>query len=197
MALCYYSGVHNLNPTRILPVLPGEICPYFFFVITRTIHLCSFLPIAIMTPPVDIQGMAISGQRIVSSWDQNNLSTSPTATFASPPGSWGGTLAQRGVLKQLKPFNTQDIKILLLENVNAAGQEILKGQGYQVEALKTSLPEDQLIEKIRYVRSPCEQLQDATSCRQLLTSHTAVCMSSAFDQKLNCPSVYCAKPKTC
>jgi len=34
-------------------------------------------------------------------------------------------------------------------NVNVTGQEILKAQGYQVEALKTSLPEDQLIEKIR------------------------------------------------
>ncbi|KAK2598984.1 D-3-phosphoglycerate dehydrogenase 2 [Conoideocrella luteorostrata] len=83
-----------------------------------------------MTPPVNIQGTAIPAQRTVShSWEQNNFSTSPTATFTSPPGSWGGALAHRGAPKQLKPFNTQDIKILLLENVNAAGQEILKGQG--------------------------------------------------------------------
>ncbi|KAG5929650.1 D-3-phosphoglycerate dehydrogenase 2 [Claviceps pazoutovae] len=104
-----------------------------------------------MTPPVDIQG-SVNPQRGVSrNLDQNTVSTSPTTTIASPPGSWGGALAPRGAPKQLKPFNTQDIKILLLENVNAAGQEILKGQGYQVEALKTSLPEDQLIEKIRDV----------------------------------------------
>ncbi|KAG5913488.1 D-3-phosphoglycerate dehydrogenase 2 [Claviceps capensis] len=104
-----------------------------------------------MTPPVDIQG-SVNPQRCVSrNLDQNTVSTSPTTTIASPPGSWGGALAPRGVPKQLKPFNTQDIKILLLENVNAAGQETLKGQGYQVEALKTSLPEDQLIEKIRDV----------------------------------------------
>ncbi|KAG6042916.1 D-3-phosphoglycerate dehydrogenase 2 [Claviceps sp. LM77 group G4] len=104
-----------------------------------------------MTPPVDIQG-SVDPQRAVSrNLDQNTVSTSPTTTIASPPGSWGGALAPRGAPKQLKPFNTQDIKILLLENVNAAGQEILKGQGYQVEALKTSLPEDQLIEKIRDV----------------------------------------------
>lgn len=51
--------------------------------------------------------------------------------------------------KPLKPFDTTDIKILLLENVNQSGQDILRAQGYQVEALKTSLPEDQLIEKIR------------------------------------------------
>jgi D-3-phosphoglycerate dehydrogenase len=50
----------------------------------------------------------------------------------------------------LKPFDTQDIKILLLENVNQSGRDILASQGYQVEALKTSLPEDQLIEKIRW-----------------------------------------------
>lgn len=84
------------------------------------------------------------------SWDQN-LSTSPNATFQSPPPSWARSLPQRGAPKQLKPFNTQDVKILLLENVNQAGCEILRGQGYQVEALKSSLPEDQLIEKIRYV----------------------------------------------
>ncbi|TDZ22827.1 D-3-phosphoglycerate dehydrogenase 1 [Colletotrichum orbiculare MAFF 240422] len=42
-------------------------------------------------------------------------------------------------------------RILLLENVNQTGKDILTEQGYQVEALKTSLPEDQLIEKIRDV----------------------------------------------
>lgn len=76
------------------------------------------------------------------------VSASPT-TFQSPLSSFGGALTRRGAPKQLKPFNTQDIKILLLENVNQSGQDILTGQGYQVEALKTSLPEDQLIDKIR------------------------------------------------
>ena len=58
-----------------------------------------------------------------------------TTTFVSP--------------KALKPFNTEDIKILLLENVNNTGVELLKGQGYQITFLKSSLPEDDLIEKIR------------------------------------------------
>ncbi len=81
-----------------------------------------------------------------------NLSTSPTALFHSPPSSYGGPQLTRTLTatKQLKPFNTQDIKILLLENVNQSGFEILTAQGYQVESLKTSLPEDQLIEKIRW-----------------------------------------------
>ncbi|KAI0472029.1 D-3-phosphoglycerate dehydrogenase 1 [Xylariaceae sp. FL0804] len=82
-----------------------------------------------------------------------SVSTSPTATFQpSLPSSFGGALPQRGLPpKQLKPFNTQDIKILLLENVNQSGKDILTGQGYQVEAHKGSLPEDELIEKIRHV----------------------------------------------
>ncbi|KAL7930550.1 hypothetical protein V8C35DRAFT_312288 [Trichoderma chlorosporum] len=93
----------------------------------------------------------IPQRSVVSSWGQQNLSTSPIATFQSPPASLGGMLPRRSVPKLLKPFNTQDIKILLLENVNQTGRDILTGQGYQVEALKSSLPEDQLIEKIREV----------------------------------------------
>ena len=51
--------------------------------------------------------------------------------------------------KLLKPFEEEDIKILLLENVNQTGKDILSQQGYQVESIKSSLPEDQLIEKIK------------------------------------------------
>ncbi|KAJ6127483.1 hypothetical protein N7523_003095 [Penicillium sp. IBT 18751x] len=81
------------------------------------------------------------------------LSTSPTASFHSPSSS--GSALQRIIpvlnAKHLKPFATEDIKVLLLENVNQAGRDILSAQGYQVEFLKSSLPEDQLIEKIRDV----------------------------------------------
>ncbi|CAK7204160.1 D-3-phosphoglycerate dehydrogenase 2 [Sporothrix eucalyptigena] len=105
--------------------------------------------------------------------DPNTLivSTSPTATFHSPPssynayasfggraaaGSFGSTGAVGdsrvvGNAKPLKPFNSTDIKILLLENVNESGRSILTGQGYQVEYYKSSLPEDELIAKIRDV----------------------------------------------
>ena len=81
-----------------------------------------------------------------------SMSTSPTTSFHSSSSSFNqlkrnttGNLA-----KQLKPFATEDIKILLLENVNQTGRDILAKQGYQVEALKTSLPEHELIEKIRW-----------------------------------------------
>lgn len=52
-------------------------------------------------------------------------------------------------VRELTPFNTAEIKILLLESVNQSGVDILKEQGYQVEALKSSLPEDELIAKLR------------------------------------------------
>lgn len=82
------------------------------------------------------------------------LSVSPTATFHTPAGSsfphsMGSVAAYEDTGKQLKPFETTDIKILLLENVNQSGRDILTEQGYQVEFLKSSLPEDELIEKIR------------------------------------------------
>ncbi|KAL2135548.1 hypothetical protein VTI74DRAFT_8027 [Chaetomium olivicolor] len=107
-----------------------------------------------MTVPRDIAQSSLA--RAVS----HSLSVSPTNTFHSPPpssslgGFMAGSLAHRASVveaKQLKPFNTEDIKILLLENVNQTGRDILKAQGYQVEFHKSSLPEDQLIEKIRDV----------------------------------------------
>ncbi|EXF73272.1 D-isomer specific 2-hydroxyacid dehydrogenase [Colletotrichum fioriniae PJ7] len=106
-----------------------------------------------MSSAQDITGASAHGRQLEVSASLG-LSTSPTATFTSPPSSFaraGAALAQRPAPKLLKPFNTQDIKILLLENVNQTGKDILTEQGYQVEALKTSLPEDQLIEKIRDV----------------------------------------------
>ncbi|KKY32989.1 putative d-3-phosphoglycerate dehydrogenase 1 [Diaporthe ampelina] len=99
------------------------------------------------------QDIAIRGTAPSSSHPE--LSVSPSATFHSPssfPHSFGtSTSAHQAGTKNLKPFETTDIKILLLENVNQSGRDILTSQGYQVEALKTSLPEEQLIEKIRDV----------------------------------------------
>merc|ERR1719356_796633 len=41
------------------------------------------------------------------------------------------------------------IKVLLLEGVSAKGIQLLRDDGFQVEALKTALTEDQLIEKVK------------------------------------------------
>ena len=83
-----------------------------------------------------------------------SLSISPPATLPSSLASRDASRWQRGTsvasaAKQLKPFATEDIKILLLENVNKTGRDILAAQGYQVDFLKTSLPEDELIQRIR------------------------------------------------
>ena len=104
-----------------------------------------------MVAPQDIHTSADHLARTVS--NSLDVSTSPSASFHSPPSSFGGAALSRkstgAFPKQLKPFATQDIKILLLENVNQTGRDNLSKQGYQVEFLKTSLSEDQLVEKIR------------------------------------------------
>ena len=82
------------------------------------------------------------------SLSQSYPASSPVASFQSPPpGSLGAD--NKRPTKKLTPFNTQNIKILLLENVNQTGRDILTAQGYQVEYHKAALPEAELIERIR------------------------------------------------
>ena len=102
-----------------------------------------------VTEALDIEPPTTELARRVSS--SLGLSTSPSGTFH--PASWAkgaGQLTRSSTNKQLKPFATEDIKILLLENVNKTGRDRLEAQGYQVTFLKTSLPEDELIAKIRW-----------------------------------------------
>jgi hypothetical protein len=104
------------------------------------------------------------------------MSVSPLDTFHSPPAPWGlqrqltGSFGSSAagtapLAKLLKPFKEEDIKILLLENVNQTGKDILSEQGYQVESLKSSLPEDQLIEKIKCMAT------ETPSCLKLPLTH--------------------------
>lgn len=92
-----------------------------------------------------------------------SLSMSPGgASHPSSLNTAGGHLLRTPVkssakVKQLKPFATEDFKILLLENVNKTGRHVLAQQGYQVEFLKTSLPEDELIQRIRWSSSPISE----------------------------------------
>lgn len=124
-----------------------------------------------MTPTQDIPIRGAQKQRTPS------LSVSPTATFHSPassfPHSFGASSQQEDTGKQLKPFETGDIKILLLENVNQSGRDILTEQGYQVEFLKTSLPEDQLIEKIKLVVYFLSSPED-TSSNSIIGMYTSL-----------------------
>ena len=114
------------------------------------------MPASTLTQNIKIQNNGDNTLRREVSRSES-FSISPTDTFHHRP-SWGQDGSTRlrrmpttgAFPKLLKPFKEQDIKILLLENVNQTGKDILTEQGYQVESLKSSLPEDQLIEKIRY-----------------------------------------------
>ncbi|EMG49543.1 SER3 D-3-phosphoglycerate dehydrogenase 1 [Candida maltosa Xu316] len=95
-----------------------------------------------------------SPQQIVNSFQQAlNLSGSPNAVSTSPTQSFLSQYVPTKPTKALKPFKTGDIKILLLENVNQTAINIFKNQGYQVEFYKSSLPEEELLEKIKDVHA--------------------------------------------
>lgn len=106
-----------------------------------------------MASPQEISNLSKSFANAVA------LSTSPQNTYFSgspTAGSFGKRrLSYTGSRekKALKPFSTGDIKILLLENVNTTAIDIFTEQGYQVEFVKNSLPEDELIEKIKDVHA--------------------------------------------
>ena len=104
-----------------------------------------------LTEGIEIEPSSTDLTRRVSS--SLGASASPK-NFHTPPWSNSGSHLTRattgGLTKQLKPFATEDIKILLLENVNVTGRDLLESQGYQVAHLKSALPEDELIEKIRW-----------------------------------------------
>ncbi|RCK63605.1 D-3-phosphoglycerate dehydrogenase 1 [Candida viswanathii] len=95
-----------------------------------------------------------SPQQIVNTFQQAlNLSGSPNAVSTSPTQSFLSQYIPAKPTKALKPFKTGDIKILLLENVNTTAINIFKTQGYQVEFYKSSLPEEELLEKIKDVHA--------------------------------------------
>ncbi|CAR21234.1 KLTH0A05038p [Lachancea thermotolerans CBS 6340] len=104
-----------------------------------------------MASPQQINNLQNSFQSAV------NLGGSPGIVSTSPTQSFMSSVPRRvsasRQTKALKPFSTGDIKILLLENVNQTAVEIFNGQGYQVEFHKSSLSEDELIEKIRDVHA--------------------------------------------
>ncbi|EPX71876.1 D-3 phosphoglycerate dehydrogenase [Schizosaccharomyces octosporus yFS286] len=98
--------------------------------------------------------MDISQSRQTVEESMNQLSMSPP----DKPSFLTSQLRAPGSYKQppkraLKPFASEDIKILLLENVNQSALCKLKEQGYQVEFLKSSLSEDELVEKIKGVHA--------------------------------------------
>lgn len=99
-----------------------------------------------MSSPQQIAN-AIQRSLSISEGSPNAVSTSPNQSYLLQHMN---TIKPQ---KALKPFSTGDIKILILENVNSTAINIFHNQGYQVEFYKTSLPEDELIEKIKSVHA--------------------------------------------
>lgn len=104
-----------------------------------------------MSAPQDIKNLAQNFSNAVAVSTSPSSSYSPSSSFAARGRRLSYTSARGS--RALKPFQTSDFKILLLENVNKTAVDILKNQGYQVEFHKTSLPENELIEKIADVHA--------------------------------------------
>ncbi|KAG0332044.1 D-3-phosphoglycerate dehydrogenase 2 [Podila humilis] len=94
-------------------------------------------------------------------------SSSPVPNGRERQGSFGGSSSSKA--KHLKPFNTANIKILLLENVNETAVSALRAQGYQVETHAKALAEDVLIEKIKDVH--CIGIRSKTKLTQKILTH--------------------------
>ncbi|KAL9546602.1 hypothetical protein MBANPS3_006578 [Mucor bainieri] len=75
----------------------------------------------------------------VTSTDVDDLKRTRSGSFSVPKA------------KVLRPFNTSEVKILLLENVNETAVSAFTKQGYQVETYSKALVGDELIENIRDV----------------------------------------------
>ncbi|KAF9166158.1 D-3-phosphoglycerate dehydrogenase 2 [Actinomortierella ambigua] len=82
---------------------------------------------------------------------QAGTSSATPAAAATPGRERQGSFGGSSRVKHLKPFNTANIKILLLENVNQTAVNALKEQGYQVETHAKALSEEVLVEKIKDV----------------------------------------------
>lgn len=162
--------VHVATPHRqnIVPEIAELVFgPGCAFEVSLQILSGPAMPPSALTENIKIQNAngAHSGREVLRS---QSTSVSPTETFYLAPSSASWGAHNRGTArnsfrasaagaassaKLLKPFKGEDIRVLLLENINQTGKDILSQQGYQVESLKSSLPEDQLIEKIKCVVS--------------------------------------------
>lgn len=79
--------------------------------------------------PTNVTGTpSTPAQSIATSQGPSSTAPGTDGRVRERQGSFGGSTKA----KILKPFNTANIKILLLENVNETAVAALRGQGYQV-----------------------------------------------------------------
>ncbi|VEU21993.1 DEKNAAC102953 [Brettanomyces naardenensis] len=103
-----------------------------------------------MSQPVPISQLSNSFKQASLS-PKKEVSASPTSSYLDTAVRPRALTLNRAT-KALKPFSTGDIKLLVLENINQTALKTFTKKGYQVEFYKTSLPEDELIEKIKDVQ---------------------------------------------
>lgn len=156
--MCDFGGAFITLP--LVPIthfevrtrLTTECCTYLF---TRDLIRSRDATYSIMAPAIS-QDQAVNMERKMQELSRTvsksmSISTSPTSTFHSPPSTFTMPPRRRNTqpARALKSFDMKDIKVLLLENVNQTGQDILRQQGFQVETMKGSLGEADLVEKIK------------------------------------------------
>ncbi len=86
-------------------------------------------------------------------------------------------------MSQLTSFPKADIKILLLENVHPVASEAFKAEGFQVEVVKGSLPEAELVERVADahilgIRSKTQVTQAVLDAGRRLMSVGAFCIGT-------------------
>ncbi|KAH7043080.1 hypothetical protein BKA57DRAFT_398062 [Linnemannia elongata] len=102
-------------------------------------------PVQSIATATSASGPIIAGPALI---PESSSSASTPVVTRERQGSVGGSAKKA---KVLKPFNTANIKILLLENVNETAVSALRDQGYQVETFAKALGEEDLIAKIKDV----------------------------------------------
>ena len=85
--------------------------------------------------------------------------------------------------KHLRPFNTQEVKILLLENVSQVAVDNFRREGYQVEFHSKALPEELLKEKIAHahavgIRSKTHLTASVLECAKNLLAIGCFCIGT-------------------
>jgi D-3-phosphoglycerate dehydrogenase len=85
--------------------------------------------------------------------------------------------------KHLRPFDTSDIKVLLLENISANAANALRKEGYQVEECKGALTEKELKKRIESVhaigiRSKTQVTEEVLKCAHNLLVIGCFCIGT-------------------
>ncbi|GMF79572.1 unnamed protein product [Aspergillus oryzae] len=141
---CVSEGFHSGPPVPESPKLHLKYND-FYHSISNTLNypttLLCYIPFlhhlvhsALFISSLDYFGTMSAIPQEINSHQASGLS--PNASFQSAPSSHGNSVFTNRTIplpnaKHLKPFATEDIKVLLLENVNQTGRDILTKQGYQ------------------------------------------------------------------